>query len=243
MRTNLPRAVRALRLERRWRQEDLASRAGLSPSIVSRVERGRLDGMTVGTLSQLAAALGASASLQLRWNGAELDRLVDARHAALQNHVADMLGRAGWTVRPEVSFNHYGDRGRVDLFGFHPGLRAVLVIEIKSAVGDMQETLGRLDVKRRLGGELAREVGWTNVSAALPALVIGDSRSARRIVEAHSALLGGFTLRGRPAAAWVRNPRLPTPRGLLWFANPANGRTVRFTYGQRARKRPNSHAV
>jgi transcriptional regulator with XRE-family HTH domain len=243
MRTNLPRAVRALRLHRGWRQQDLASRAGLSPSVVSRLERGKLDGMTMRHVARVAAALDASAHLQLRWNGAELDRLVDARHAALQNDVAGLLSRAGWTVRPEVSFNHYGDRGRVDLLAFHPGLRAVLVLEIKSALGDIQETLGRLDVKLRLSSGLTRDAGWTDATLAIPALVIGDSRAARRIVDGYSALLAGFPMRGRPATAWVRHPRLPAPRGLLWFATPVNGRTARFTDGQRVKKRPNSHAT
>jgi transcriptional regulator with XRE-family HTH domain len=241
MRTNLPRAVRALRLRRGWRQADLAARAGLSRSAISRIERGQLDGVLIGNVARLAGALGASADLQLRWRGAELDRLVDARHASLQNHVADMLSHAGWTVRAEVSFNHYGDRGRVDLLAYHFALRIVLVVEIKSGIGDLQETLGRLDIKARLAPVLARQAGWADASSAVVALVIGDSRAARRIVDAHLALLHGFPLRGRAASAWLRRSRVPPPRGLLWFVNAANARGVRFIDAQRSRKRPDSH--
>jgi hypothetical protein len=197
--------------------------------------------MTVGNVVRLATALGASANLTLQWRGAALDRLADSRHAQLQNHVASLLSRSGWTVRPEVSFNHYGDRGRVDLLAHHLTTRMVLVVEIKTAVGDLQDMLGRLDTKVRLAPMLASQAGWTDVSATIAAVVIGDSRAARRIVAAHSALLVGFSLRGRAAAAWLRRPRLPPPRGLLWFANSANARGVRFIDGQRSRKRPDSH--
>ena len=95
-------------------------------------------------------------------------------------------------------------------------------------------------MKVRLAPALARQAGWTDASQAIPALVIGDSRAARRIVEAHAALLGGFPMRGRRATAWLREPRLPAPLGVIWFAMPANGHAKRFTEGQRARKRPNS---
>jgi transcriptional regulator with XRE-family HTH domain len=112
MRTNVPLAVRALRRRRRWRQHDLGARAGLSRDVVSRAERGRLDGITLGSLSHLAAALDAALVVELRWQGADLDRLVDRAHAALEESAARRLTTAGWNVRAEVSFNYYGERGR-----------------------------------------------------------------------------------------------------------------------------------
>lgn len=50
--------IRSLRLERKWTQEELAYRSGLSTAHIGRIERGELDaGLT--TLETLAAALGA----------------------------------------------------------------------------------------------------------------------------------------------------------------------------------------
>jgi hypothetical protein len=121
--------------------------------------------MTVGHLDQIATALGAALQVQLRWRGEELDRLIDAAHAAMQQAVAAMLSDLGWIVPVEVSFNHYGDRGRIDIMAFHPGTRVVLIVEIKSAIGDLQETLGRLDVKLRLASRIAHDLGWTDVAA------------------------------------------------------------------------------
>lgn len=154
-----------------------------------------------------------------------------------------MIGAHEWQVRAEVSFNHFGDRGRIDVLGYHPDLRALLVVEVKSGIGDLQETLGRLDVKARVARHVARELGWPQMAAVVPALVIGDSRRSRRIVAEHAALFGRFTVRGRAALAWVRTPMLPGPAGLLWFAERADPLKVVTTAERRPQKRTDSRKV
>lgn len=234
MYTNAPRAVRTLRLRRNWPQSTLGGHAGVSRQVVSRVERGELDGITVGTLARVASALGASMQIQVRWRGEELDRLIDAEHAALQQGAAADLVGAGWDVRVEVSFNHYGDRGRIDLVARHTDRGILLVIEVKSALGDVQETLGRLDVKARLGRQVASDLGWGQVVAVVPVLIIGDSKRARRTVGGHSALFARYNVRGRSAWAWLRHPTGTLPAGLLWFARRPDSRGVVVRRGQRA---------
>ena len=71
----------------------------------------------------------------------------------------------------ETSFNHYGDRGRIDVMAFHSPLRILLVIEIKTRIQDVQDTLGRLDIKKRIAPILARDRGW-DVAAIVPAFVV-----------------------------------------------------------------------
>ncbi len=83
MRTNVPIAMRRLRVRHRWRQEDLGRRAGLSRDAVSRAERGALEGITVGSLSRLVEVLDATLVVEIRWQGADLDRLIDREHANL----------------------------------------------------------------------------------------------------------------------------------------------------------------
>lgn len=203
----------------------------MSREAVSRLERGQIDGLTIGTLRHIAGALEASVHIEIRWRGEQLDRLIDAAHAAMQDEVARVLTSLGWLLRTEVSFNHYGDRGRVDILAYHPSTGIVLVIEIKSRLGDLQDTIGRLDVKVRLGPMLARQVGWQTPAAVIPALVIGEGSSARRLVTAHSALFARYTLRGRAALTWIRRPSV-VPNGvsgLLWYqaAASSNGGTAR----------------
>lgn len=215
MRTNVADAIRVLRREHGWRQTDLGHRAGLSRDTVSRAERGALDGLTLGALSRLAAALDASLAVDLRWRGADLDRLIDRAHAAMQNRAAARLGEAGWLTRPEVSFNHYGDRGRCDLLGWHPRSRTLLVVEVKSRIGDVQDLLGRLDIKVRLGLVLAEQCGWSQPALVVPALVFRGDRATRAVLERHPAIFRRYGLRGRSALSWLRTPAYAT--GLVWF--------------------------
>jgi transcriptional regulator with XRE-family HTH domain len=224
MRTNLPRAVVHLRHRRGWRQSDLADRSGVSRSVISRIEHDDLGGLSVRSLTRVVEALDASAELVVRWHGEQLDRLIDADHARIVQGIVLLLESLEWMTRVEVSFNHYGDRGRVDVLAMHARSRTLLVVEAKSAIGDTQDTVGRLDVKVRLGPMLASSVGWDEPARIVPALVIADSRAARRVVAEHDGLFLRFDLRGRGALAWLRRPESAEPGGALWFANLPNAR-------------------
>jgi transcriptional regulator with XRE-family HTH domain len=57
------RRIRAIRHRRRWRQQDLADEAGTSQDMVSRLERGRIAAMTIGSLRGIAQALDAEVPL------------------------------------------------------------------------------------------------------------------------------------------------------------------------------------
>jgi transcriptional regulator with XRE-family HTH domain len=243
MRSNLPRAVRLLRLDRGWRQRDLGDRIGVSRELVSRIERGDISAVPLRSIERIAEALGGTLDLRLHWRGEQLDRLLDAKHASLQDALARAVASGGWTAKVEFSFNHFGDRGRVDVLAFHEALRFLLVAEVKSAVGDLQETIGRLHVKSRLGGHLAREAGWGRPDAVVPALVIGDSRAARRVVARHPAMFAAFPLRGRQAVAWVQQPTAGAPSGLLWFATRPDSHRETVTHRVRAGNRPDSHGA
>ena len=222
-------------------QDALGARASVSRELVSRAERGALRGIPVGKVERMAEALGASLRLTLHWNGEQLDRLIDARHANIQEATASVLVLRGWEVRAEVSFNHFGDRGRIDLLACHGALRLLLVVEVKSGIGDLQDTLGRLDVKLRVARHVARDLHWPDAVATVPALVIGDSRRSRRVVTEHAALFARFSTRGRAALAWVREPMLPAPTGLLWFAERADAGRLASRAQRRPSSRPYSH--
>lgn len=180
--------------------------------------------MSIRSLTRVVEALDASADLVVRWHGEQLDRLIDADHARIVQKIVSLLESLGWETRVEVSFNHYGDRGRVDVLATHRRSRTLLVGEAKSAIGDTQDTVGRLDVKVRLGPMLASSVGWEEPARVAPALVIADSRQARRVVGEHDGVFRRFDVRGRAALAWLRRPESAVPNGVLWFANLPNAR-------------------
>lgn len=211
------RALRALRRRKGISQRQLGQRLGISQPEVSRRERSGLGDCSVVDLRAWATALGAYISLDLRVDGER--PLADARHAELQAWLAALLRAAGWLVEVEVSFNHYGERGRIDLLAYHPGLRLLLVVEVKTQLTDAQDVLGTLDRNRRIAAELSRQRGWF-ADATIPALVVSGSRTARRRVRAHAPLFAHLPLRARAAAAWLRRPTRPAPPGILLFADP-----------------------
>jgi transcriptional regulator with XRE-family HTH domain len=94
-------AIRAARVRRGWRQVDLAIRAGVSDSLVSRIERGHLEGIQLSTLRAVAAALEVRVELLSRSRSADLDRLMNARHTALTEAMKGWLRTfPGWELRP-----------------------------------------------------------------------------------------------------------------------------------------------
>jgi len=153
--------VRALRRRRRWSQDALAGRAGLSRSVIGRIERGQADRVTVRTLGRVTAELGARIDVRLLWHAEGLDRLLDARHAALVDQLLAMLGAEEWVTAAEVSFNIRGERGSVDILAFHPPTSSLLVVEVKSVVPDLQasssRSIGREGSVARLGENVVGE--------------------------------------------------------------------------------------
>jgi hypothetical protein len=174
--------------------------------VVSRVECSEAAAQTVDVLTRLVTALGARMRVTILAHGEDLDRLLDARHAGLVECITRMLTELGWEVVPEATFSIYGERGSIDLLAYHPETGALLVIEVKSAVPDVQATLAGIDRKSRLAGRIARERGWT-VRTVSRWLVLPDDRTARRRVEAHAATFGAaLPARTRELRGWARNP-------------------------------------
>jgi len=200
-------AFRAIRIKRRWRQRDVADRAEVSASLVSLIERGYVGSVTVDTLRRVGGALDIRVEVLARWRGGELDGLLSARHSTLQQAVAGWLGALpGWTVVPEVSFAIYGERGRIDLLGWHAPTRTLLVIEIKTEIVDIQDLLGVLDQKTRLAAKIARERGWFPRVVATW-LVVADGTTNRRRVGRYAGMMRAALPAGtRAMRSWLRAP-------------------------------------
>jgi transcriptional regulator with XRE-family HTH domain len=211
------RGFKALRIRLRLRQEDLAHAAGVSRGAIARIEQGHAASVTVETLEKVARPLGARVSCRLLWNGEGLDRLLDANHAAIVEQVVRLLVAHGWVVATEVSFNHFGERGSIDILAFHRATRTLLVIEVKSVVPDVQATLVTLDRKERLGMGIAQARGW-GAQTVGKLLVIRDDRTARRRIAEHAATFGAaFPDRIARIRSWIRLPDGARPLRGLWF--------------------------
>ncbi len=205
---SIGRSIRAVRIKRGWRQADLAVASDVSQSTVSRVEAGDLASVPLIRLRRMAGTLGMRLTLEARWQGAELDRLLGRRHSAMHDDLARLFeSLPGWTAVPEVTFSIFGERGAIDILGWHAETRTLLVVELKTEIVDVQETVGTLDRKVRLAGEIAGERGWTPATVA-SWLVVAEGATNRRRVAAHRAMLrAALPTDGRSVMGWLRHPR------------------------------------
>jgi transcriptional regulator with XRE-family HTH domain len=198
--------LRAMRVRRGLRQVDVARLAVVSPMTISRLERGQLDTLTVRTIRRVAKVLGVRMDFAPWSRHGDLHRFATSEHAALVESVVRALSGLGWEARAEVSFNHAGERGFVDILAWHHAGRTLLIIEIKTEIVDVGEMLGTLSRKQRLAEVIAREVGWSPDHVAT-ALIVGDRRTSRRRVADHRATIQtSLPDDGRRLRAFLRHP-------------------------------------
>ncbi|MEO5963966.1 MAG: helix-turn-helix domain-containing protein [Candidatus Limnocylindrales bacterium] len=215
------RSIRAVRVKRGWRQEDLAIAAGLSRASVSRIELGQLESIQIGMVRKVCATLGIRLT-EARWQGAELDRLLGSRHSAMHEELARLFASLpDWVAVPEVTFAIFGERGAIDLIAWHAASRSLLVIELKTEIVDVQAMVATLDRKVRLAGQIARDRGWVPATVS-SWLVVADGPTNRRHVQAHVAMLrAAYPVDGRSIAGWLRRP--VDPIAALSFIAPEPG--------------------
>ncbi len=238
MEQRLGTTIRAIRRRRGIRQSDLARSAGVSASTISRIERGHGDTLALDTVARVAAELDVRLDIVPRWRGGELDRLLNAGHSAMHEQVARMFGRfPGWQIAPEASFSIWGERGVIDVLAWHAVRRMLLVIELKTAIVDVQDLISTIDRKRRLAAEVASTRDWgtseaggagsaanvagaaNDAASAAPGgagvsasawVIVADTRTNRARLAAHvSVLRAAFPADGRAMRGWIADPRKP----------------------------------
>jgi hypothetical protein len=205
--------------------------------------------MPLATIQAVAGALELSIDLRLRSRDGDIDRLVNSRHAALAEAViAWIVPFGGWAVRAEVSFSIFGERGIIDLVAWHEATRALLVIELKTGIVDVGETIGTFDRKIRLAARVAADLGWRPVQIGA-ALIVAGSATNRRGVAAHRGTFRSAYPDGIVALrSWLRAPAVasrsvlpsalpPALRALAFFSDNHH-RNVRSGFASVRRVRP-----
>jgi transcriptional regulator with XRE-family HTH domain len=233
------RSLRVLRRRRNLRQVDVAIAAGVSQSLISDIEAGRLTGVTHGTLRRVFAAVDAGFEGTVLWRGPALDRLVDADHAQLVGLSAERLRRLRWEPMVEASYSVFGERGSIDILAGMADRRAVLVEEIKTSLVSLEATLRKLDEKVRLVTErLCRErFGWSPRSVGRM-LVLPDDTSARRAVARQAGTLEvALPARGTVVRRWMRTPE-GNVAGILFV--PIGSRVVPDAARRRVHRPPDT---
>ena len=203
---------------------------------IGKLEADDLGGLRLDEVERCLAALGAELEIRVRYRGAAVDRVLDEVHAGIVARVVEVLGSLGWVTRIEVSFNEWGERGSYDILAWHPIALVLLVVEVKSELGSIEGTLRPLSVKVRLARKVARDAfGWQARSVGR-ALVLPESRTSRRAVERHDAILRSeLPATSRQLHSWLRSPKgalgaiwfLSAPAGKSWERNPSSISRVR----------------
>jgi transcriptional regulator with XRE-family HTH domain len=217
----LAASLRACRRRQRLRQVDVARRSGVPRETIGELERDGVGRVRLDALRAVAEALGLRLDIGLRWRGGDLDRVVNAGHAALHEAVARYLaGLLGWTWVPEVSFSIYGERGIIDMLAWHGATRCLLVIELKTELVDPQALVATMSTRVRLARQIAHDHGWLPEHVAAWVIVV-DTKSNRRRLAQHARLLRtAFPADGRRMAGWMRHPA-GTISALSFWSNVA----------------------
>ena len=195
----------------------------MSQALISRIELGQLEDVSLKRLRAVGATLDIALSIDAWWRAGELDRLIDRSHAALVEYVVGQLHDQGWLTRVEVTFNHFGERGSADIVAWHPSTRTLLIVEVKTRIGDVQATASTFERKVRLLPDvLAREEGW-DAAVVARLLVVADTHASRSIVREHKRIFASIWPEQTAASRrWIRHPAGladATRRGFggIWF--------------------------
>jgi hypothetical protein len=176
--------------------------------------------MAWGHLEAVADALDAQLGFDFRWRGGDLDRLLDAAHAAIVESLVRVYRAAGWAVVVEATFSEFGERGSIDVLAWHAPTGHVAVNEVKATVADAGRTVMGVDRKARLATIVARKLGWTcrRVSRFL---VVAEGPTARRRIAEHAAIFRtSFPLGTRKSRAWIKKPTVQPVAGLIFLSYP-----------------------
>lgn len=211
------RIIRAVRRRLRLTQQAVSDKVGIDRSVLSDLENGRLEVVSLRAARRLCGALGIDLVIEARWRGGAVDRLLDQGHAAIVEYLVDLLTRERWIVEAEFTFNDYGDRGSVDLLAWQPGRRALLIVEVKTSLTDLQAMLMSLSRKVRVVPRLVAARGWRrDVLGRM--LVVAGTTANRSVVRSHQSLFDTtFPAGSRSARAWLRDPAEDV--SALWFVS------------------------
>lgn len=233
----LGRMIRTMRVKRRWRQADLAERAGLSRASVWRVEHGRLEEMTVANVRRVCSALDINLEWRAHGRGGDLGRAVSERHSALHESVARDLSKTaqGWEQAHEVSFNVWGERGVIDLLLWHPEHRALLIVELKTELVDIGDLLATMDRRQRLADDIVVGRAWRPAVVSSWVLVARSRTNERRVMEHQTVLRGTFPGDAATVRRWLVKPEGSVRAISLWRTVPGTPTAPSFRVRPRTR--------
>ena len=198
-------------------RQDVARRARVSRQLVGRLERGAAGRYPLDATSAVAAALGIRLDVRPRWQGADLDRLVNAAHAELHESVAARLGElAGWTWLPRSRSRTMASEASSTSWRGMPSRGACSSSSSRPSSWIPRSWSPRCTAAYAWGRIIAREHGWDPVTVSAW-VIVRSSRTERRRLHQHEGLLrAAFPRDGRTMRRWLRDPGEPVSALSFW---------------------------
>jgi len=165
--------------------------------------------------------------------------MLNAGHAAMHEATAKAFAELNWLVSPETSFSIFGERGVIDILAFHPSSSALLIVELKTQLVDVQGLIGAVDRYRRLGPRIARDRGWAARSVSIWVLLRDSSTNHRRLADHATVLRTAFPADGRRMRRWLHEP-VGTVAALSFLSEPRRGTGIAASAGVQRVRRPRS---
>ncbi len=172
-------SIREERKRRNITIRGLAAESGLSKSFVHDVELG--EPASLAAYARIARAIGLRPEFRLvdpRGRERTERGMRDLVHAAMGEAQAARFRRLGFQVRIDEPYQHYQFAGRADVVACATADAALLHIENKTEIDDVQAIFGSFNAKRAyLGGELADRLGverWRSETHVFCALWSAD---------------------------------------------------------------------
>lgn len=215
--------VRDARLLVGWTQRELAARARTSQATIWRIESGSPAHLDLFVVERVLGALGVRASLDLDARHlVDRRRQHDAVHARLTGYVARRLEPAGWLTATEVPLGEGAPRGWIDLLGYRPADRAMLVEETKTEILDVGALQRSLAFYEREASAAARRIGWRPLRGAVLVVALDTAALGRRLADNRDLVARAFPAPVDEVSAWLIDPAHDPPGGwALAMADPA----------------------
>lgn len=215
--------ARASRIRRGSTQRQLAERAGVSQTTISRLERGRGGGLTLDSWQRIFGALGRRLLVEAARDPVQEPR--DAGHLLLQELVLRMGRKAGYLGSFELSLRPSDPTRSSDVGLRDDRRRRLLLIECWNTIGDIGASARSTSRKVAEAEAFAIAVGGERPHRVASCWVVRATERNRRLLARYPEV---FTARFPGSSLlWVRALEAgvdpPDEPGLVWADVHGNG--------------------
>ncbi len=218
MELHLGRSVAQTRHALGWSQHELGIRAGVSRSMVAKVESGA-GNATIRVVFVLTDALGLHAELRLDAPFlADRVRQREPAHARCIGHARTRLELAGWRTASEVEVRGHRSRGWIDIVAYEPRRRTLQIVEIKTELPDLGALERQVGWYEREAWAVARRLDWPSSRIVSVVMLLMTEANEERLRLNRDELALAFPLRAGDLAARLADPEMSWPPGARGLA-------------------------